>query len=324
MRPRRAFTLVELLVVIAIISVLAAILFPVFAKAKTVAKTTVAVSNQKQIGLAILMYAADHDDAYPRDDGCVAGSSMNPQLNDGQLRCGGRLGFGHRVNHFSWQKWPMPYVRNVDLFEHPLRQRNPRTWQENGELTYGFVVNLAITGALDVYGREPDFPRQYRDSFLGGTTSRVPHPSSTAVLMELPWVNVAMLPGGTVDDQGVGPRMMLYPVAIREFWRWKLMDGGQADCVARRRGTMPDEAKIAGGGITLGMADGSAKFMTAGQFLAATPSKAQYLGVDPGSSTAGWTYPTGGAECNSSTVGNYGFTTTPDVHINYPLWGLGE
>jgi len=59
---RRAFTLIELLVVIAIIAILAAILFPVFAQAKVAAKKTTNLSNNKQDGLAMLMYAGDVDD----------------------------------------------------------------------------------------------------------------------------------------------------------------------------------------------------------------------------------------------------------------------
>ena len=62
MRRRKAFTLIELLVVIAIIAILAAILFPVFAQAKLAAKKTVAISNAKQIALALNMYAGDADD----------------------------------------------------------------------------------------------------------------------------------------------------------------------------------------------------------------------------------------------------------------------
>lgn len=61
----RAFTLIELLVVIAIIAILAAILFPVFAQAKEAAKKSVAISNQKQIGLAFMLYSNDHDDVLP-------------------------------------------------------------------------------------------------------------------------------------------------------------------------------------------------------------------------------------------------------------------
>lgn len=64
-KPTRAFTLIELLVVIAIIAILAAILFPVFAQAREKARQTACLSNQKQIGLAILMYAQDYDESLP-------------------------------------------------------------------------------------------------------------------------------------------------------------------------------------------------------------------------------------------------------------------
>ncbi|HAZ64394.1 MAG TPA: hypothetical protein DCZ72_12415 [Armatimonadetes bacterium] len=62
---RRGFTLIELLVVIAIIAILAAILFPVFAKAREKARQTACLSNLKQIGLAMMQYAQDYDESYP-------------------------------------------------------------------------------------------------------------------------------------------------------------------------------------------------------------------------------------------------------------------
>ena len=65
-RKRQAFTLIELLVVIAIIAVLAAILFPVFAKVRENARRTVCLSNMKQIVLATQMYSADYDGYFPR------------------------------------------------------------------------------------------------------------------------------------------------------------------------------------------------------------------------------------------------------------------
>ncbi len=66
-RPIRptAFTLIELLVVIAIIAILAAILFPVFAQARAKGRQAACLSNEKQIGTAIMMYAQDYDERMP-------------------------------------------------------------------------------------------------------------------------------------------------------------------------------------------------------------------------------------------------------------------
>ncbi len=80
---RKGFTLIELLVVIAIIAILAAILFPVFAKAREKARQTACLNNQKQIDLAILMYAQDHDEAFPTS-GNVWGSIS---MDKGVLQC---------------------------------------------------------------------------------------------------------------------------------------------------------------------------------------------------------------------------------------------
>jgi len=75
---RRAFTLIELLVVIAIIAVLAAILFPVFSRAKEAAKKTACVSNLKQLGAAFTLYLSDNDGFYPQ----TKRTSEQPDVDD--------------------------------------------------------------------------------------------------------------------------------------------------------------------------------------------------------------------------------------------------
>jgi prepilin-type N-terminal cleavage/methylation domain-containing protein/prepilin-type processing-associated H-X9-DG protein len=76
MQPRRGspgFTLIELLVVIAIVAILAAILFPVFARAREKARQTSCLSNVKQMGLATLMYCGDYDEMFPPYSYTMAG-----------------------------------------------------------------------------------------------------------------------------------------------------------------------------------------------------------------------------------------------------------
>ena len=61
----KGFTLIELLIVIAIITILSAILFPVFASAREKARQTACASNEKQLGLSMIQYAQDYDEVYP-------------------------------------------------------------------------------------------------------------------------------------------------------------------------------------------------------------------------------------------------------------------
>ncbi|MFP4248112.1 MAG: type II secretion system protein [Armatimonadota bacterium] len=67
MRQNRGFTLIELLVVIAIIAILAAILFPVFARAREKARTTSCLNNVRQVATAFAMYRTDYDSRMPMD-----------------------------------------------------------------------------------------------------------------------------------------------------------------------------------------------------------------------------------------------------------------
>jgi prepilin-type N-terminal cleavage/methylation domain-containing protein len=94
-RTDRGFTLIELLVVIAIIAILAAILFPVFAQAREKARMTACLSNCKQIGIAVLMYAQDYDDA------------IVPWVT-------GRAYVGQPAVERSWVSKVQPYIKNGD------------------------------------------------------------------------------------------------------------------------------------------------------------------------------------------------------------------
>ena len=93
------FTLIELLVVIAIIAILAAILFPVFAQAREKARQTACLSNQKQMGLAFLLYIQDYDDTYP-----VNNRSYGTQQS---------------VLQASWMRHIQTYAKNLDIYKCP-------------------------------------------------------------------------------------------------------------------------------------------------------------------------------------------------------------
>jgi prepilin-type N-terminal cleavage/methylation domain-containing protein/prepilin-type processing-associated H-X9-DG protein len=79
---RSGFTLIELLVVIAVIAILAALLFPVFAQAREKARQSTCLSNQKQIALALSMYAQDFDETYPFTVVLDANTSLSIEWDD--------------------------------------------------------------------------------------------------------------------------------------------------------------------------------------------------------------------------------------------------
>jgi prepilin-type N-terminal cleavage/methylation domain-containing protein/prepilin-type processing-associated H-X9-DG protein len=108
----KGFTLIELLVVIAIISILAAILFPVFARARENARRASCMSNLKQIGLGVMMYTQDYDEKYPPD---VNSSGTVAKPEDGWWYSPGG------VNWIFWQQTIYPYTKNDQIYICPSK-----------------------------------------------------------------------------------------------------------------------------------------------------------------------------------------------------------
>ena len=110
---RRGFTLIELLVVIAIIAILAAILFPVFARARENARKSTCQSNLKQMALAAMQYAQDYDETLMR-------TNISPATNV----------------YYGWAWMLQPYVKNTEIFTCPSRPT--AKWNGSGTTFSGF------------------------------------------------------------------------------------------------------------------------------------------------------------------------------------------
>ena len=122
MQAKKGFTLIELLVVIAIIAILAAILFPVFAKAREKARQTTCLNNMKQIGNGLMMYVQDYDETYP---GWVAGL-CNPAGPD-------------NLN---------PYIKNLSVWQCPSGYKGSKTTYTIDGVVQSIVVNIGVNDCM--------------------------------------------------------------------------------------------------------------------------------------------------------------------------------
>jgi len=123
--PRRGFTLIELLVVIAIIAILAAILFPVFARAREKARQVACMSNIRQIGVAVWMYVEDYKGVIPWDDLTIGGAPEGTAPT------------------WTWRLMIFPYVQNDQIFVCPTAPRQNTfdgTFPDYGQ-TAGYAIN---------------------------------------------------------------------------------------------------------------------------------------------------------------------------------------
>jgi len=148
-QSKYGFTLIELLVVIAIIAILAAILFPVFAKVREKARQTSCLSNEKQLGLGFMQYVQDNDETFTPATNNQVGLNASPPVG---------YGWGSRI---------YPYVKNVGVYHCPSDQSYPY---------YPYVVSYAFNVCLD-----PTNGGYFNTSSLSSLTSR----AATVLLDEI-------------------------------------------------------------------------------------------------------------------------------------------
>jgi prepilin-type N-terminal cleavage/methylation domain-containing protein len=188
-RTRPGFTLIELLVVVAIIAILAAMLFPVFARAREKARTATCISNARQVGMAMLMYE-DHDELLLRS-AVPTGKPRQPDSPDP---------FQRWANTLMWTQLLQPYLKSEKVLYCP--SFNERVYVENGAhescdgawFRDGFPARFYYSHyglAFDtVFGRcTSEEPRvAYAGNGFGGrgqkTLAQVVRPAETAMLMD--------------------------------------------------------------------------------------------------------------------------------------------
>ena len=148
---KAGFTLIELLVVIAIIAILAAILFPAFARARENARRASCQSNLKQIGLGIMQYTQDYDDRMPNQQ---HGFTNNTGGDDVKNYSSGSLSVQGDAGNpgANWILMIQPYVKSWQLFKCPSTTPNtlPASLEyvPNGNNDTNYVINgMAATDA---------------------------------------------------------------------------------------------------------------------------------------------------------------------------------
>lgn len=154
---RRGFTLIELLVVIAIIALLAAILFPVFARARENARKSTCQSNLKQIGLGFAQYVQDQDGLYPTEN------------------------YGTDQGEIGWAQMVQPYLKSIQVYQCPSESQPQNPYIEDISAGYQYVwynytdyfYNENFVRSAEPYGTEAWNGKPLRDAQLAGAAKTV-------------------------------------------------------------------------------------------------------------------------------------------------------
>ncbi|MEI6520453.1 MAG: prepilin-type N-terminal cleavage/methylation domain-containing protein [bacterium] len=220
---QRGFTLIELLVVIAIIAILAAILFPVFARAREKARQTTCTSNQRQLALALAMYSQDHKEMMPAEDtvwsdikvdpGVLVCPSLGKNVPNGYVYCSGVAGQSSGIFSAPDKQFVTADGFAKSIFNTTTAKPNvwygPTDWdtRHSGKCLMSFLDGHAGTldtsaGAAGVAGFKPGLMVRVYNAVGGGG-----YPSGAPIFeMANAWTKYSNLKqdsyGGTPDNNG--------------------------------------------------------------------------------------------------------------------------
>ena len=184
---RSAFTLIEMLVVIAIIGILAAILFPVFARARENARRSSCQSNLKQIGLAAIQYTQDND-------GITVPSWSGPDFNASDV-----------TERYKWMDAIYPYAKNEQIFNCPTDTIDKPYHFRDGTNYGSYGINASYYSDILATRRSPDSVNESQIEDASGTLWVSETVTMTAINFSISWPDIAANP--TIDST-VNPRKL--------------------------------------------------------------------------------------------------------------------
>jgi prepilin-type N-terminal cleavage/methylation domain-containing protein/prepilin-type processing-associated H-X9-DG protein len=193
---KRGFTLIELLVVIAIIAILAAILFPVFGRARENARRLSCQSNLKQIGLGVLQYVQDYDEMYP-----IQGQGVNWGAFDAGITGG-------------WAFIIQPYVKSTQILQCPSETNSGDSTASATNYQYTDYAYNSVLGGMSPNQAGGETSSSSTGPLLPRSASVLTFSSNTIMLLESPAVsnlNGHWAQGSSGGATGVGVPASLPP-----------------------------------------------------------------------------------------------------------------
>ncbi|MCW3097230.1 MAG: prepilin-type N-terminal cleavage/methylation domain [Chthonomonadaceae bacterium] len=245
-RSRNGFTLIELLVVIAIIAILAAILFPVFAQARSKARQATGTSNAKQVSLGILMYVQDYDEQFPRAGwDCLV-------INGVENACGAT----------TWPNVTAPYHKNAGVFTSPGDASTATSIGDAPDGRVSLLINDLLSHTMGLTNGYSDVNNKQNQVASGLSLAAVNAPADCVLLAEghCGWDKVS---GNS--PQAMAPDFTGNKDIHSRFHREQTISGAQTFLLSGKSygdwGQRTTGAPFYNGGGIVAYTDGHAKFV---------------------------------------------------------------